>query len=508
MTRRYGKKLICVIMVGTLLISIAGCGKRRQEEDVSQDIMNLEQASKTDAEETGVGSSQNSNALEETGNKICNADLEIELPGGAHHTVKDVQIEELGVTSADIYELSENSISDEKIAEYAEMLFDNGVYEIITPYEVSNQAQLKDEQAYYTQFEPHNADGSFRFGLYHLKKSVEDNLESVDTRDAYMLQGEEILAPMQVETNLPNVRALNIVEKGLLRGFVDGKPWVMEISVSSYGEATTEDQYVEILAYALESSVYSFVIRTDDIASAEYGENCSDIAVCESEANKCLDSLGISPQQPIAVFDRVLNNENAYTQDYFKDGYRFLYSFWQEDIPFEFSQTETSLWNFLEDPKGIGVDNFVGQPHIVVDTYQNKVQMISITNYFEERTVTSENVDLISMNQVLNGMEAAIKAMNSDSYPREDSQPQEDTESQGGTLKLRYCVLPYEDDNKKVHYNMMPVWVYYQYGMDQDSYSYPLFGIQAIDGSTIGFDNCSGPLYRLFEERSVTTDEE
>lgn len=503
---RKNKRIMSFVLAFGIVMSLVGCGKKKQE-DVSKDIQNLQEATASDAEQT------QGNAL--PGETIS---FELSCSGGSEISVENLTFIDETDGSGRVYELDNKPISEAQVKVLAERLFDDGEYEVITPYLVASDSELQDERVFYeTEFNCANYDDELsRKCRYNYQVYVMEELEGRENgqlqRETYVREEGQILCPVEEDTQNPFAPAWEIFghgEIGILRGKVNGEYWMMEVLNHHLNSQVAEkrlENRTEIHIYSLREPQMCDDVAIDPVNDAIYGENRSDQKECENQAEIMLNTLGLGSPELLHttgnafMASKSLGGVETKTE-MFQDGYIFNYGLFEQDnqpkLAFQDAAVNTNelfTWSF-----GMMPDQYIPQPSMYVSTYENQVQEIYILSYMPNRRVLTDKSEMLSQEALLEKTKSGIMAYY-DCYGSGEYATSETIKNP--KLVLKYILLSFEDDNHTMHYNMMPVWVLEMENvLDNKDADVPLamFGVCAIDGSMVDFNYATRGLNCWFQ---------
>lgn len=289
------RKIISVIFISILITgSLSGCGKSGEDE-ISDSLESLQDtASSTNADDsTADGGIPNHLSYSVASNNGVSINVEADVIS-------------LGYQNAPIYEAEVIEVDDDLIAEYAEKLFDAASYDVIKPYSMFSEQELKDEQEFiYEQINSRkNRFGSDRFYCDLLR--IESYIRNYDESNVSELAEGQLIYKSDSYSSAK------------LRGLIDGEQWEL-----SYEAINGDEPQQSIKFYTCEDIDWSSsTVSMDDEAVDKYGENLSTLETSQKSAVNMLERLGYENMEVIHTGQQLYEDYN----ESWTDGYKLVFA--------------------------------------------------------------------------------------------------------------------------------------------------------------------------------------
>lgn len=487
------KTIVTLLLLSMLLGGCSGKNDKYEEVDMSL-VENQNPASFGDGNvEDSNGDDMSFGEADDIYQNDTSLSFEIHTAYDSTLTISNMEVKNTIGSSPKIYEVNPPELSDYKLRALAEKLFDNGEYDILTPYGVCDMETLKNELEYWNQYSQTESYEDNELWRVEVANHT-SNLEFLITGELPSVPSQKEEGQLQVLYNIPaelyQEKGLEVppttYSKALLRGYVDGDPWMLEVWNYYPPSAKLADHQIEIYAYnMLKVEGSPFYGETGFVKDAT---NRDDEAKAALASDTMLSKLGFGNAEKVDTVE--LARYPVYNPDGngFVQGYEFTYSMWNENMPTHFLDkgdcyiAENRNYECVEVP-----NQRCGVPEIEVDTRAGKVESVHITNYMPDRTILSKDVQLIGKEHLLEKLGIYLEQYWTFGKDGSEYALEQDEIYDYLTLTLRYVLIPFTDEHGMPHYNLMPVWVCGFRIPDLDGEEAILFGIQAIDGTCVNF---------------------
>lgn len=424
-------KVMTVIFGYVLIVSISGCGKADRD-DIAEDLYSV---NTDDADMNPVsGDDKAEERLQYTmqgsnGRKIT-VDAVIEFPD----VLKINTYEEIGV-----------HIDDGSLAEFAGAVFDNGEYEIIKPYEICSEEELKQAKVTLeTEAAGYEADA--------VPTAIRENLDDVN----YYLNNPKEITYIETVENQILYRLPDGTREWRLQGKIDGETWAVFGFASEYeGEAY---QILRLSPYDANRN-WSHTVGMSDAAVEK---NVCDLQNARNSANEAMEKLGYGDMTVIDTKQLMPEGGNMENLE----GYRFTYGKCPDGIAVLY------IDNYFAMVEGTDLKSEQEYVHVYVNA--EGVANIEFTDTYKMGDAMSENMAVMPFDKVDEIARAEMVNYLED-YSGTDITVTE--------VRMGYMTITYDG----AKYALVPAWIYYVDGGSYNTNKQGLFAINALDGGVINF---------------------
>ncbi len=479
------KKILVTIVL--ILSLCAGCSKDKRD-DVQDKLGQVQEENSGQAESTDLDANA-SYTYPETVSYVSNPDIP------ASRTTIDAKV--IAETTEDIavYGLSFVPIDDALVKSYADKLFDNGEYEVIKPFSICSEEELNAERNHAALVMEYYGEGD-RTGQKYYKlpcpglayapedviNSIDHELSSYEESDYVELAEGQLLYEEIRESyeDTPEDSTTTRRSKTRLRGMVDGEEWDMSVQYvepvggAPYGVISMSNVYSDTFVWEYGS--------ISDMNTMFFGENVVDIDEARQDAINALSKLGFEELDNIytcsvvSVDSCTLIEEGYYRYEGEKNnGYCFVFArrYGNLDVGYVAHGYGGLTITGVE---GEELGNF--QEYIYVTVTDDGIYNISFSTGYEITEKLSDESKLMDFDYI---NDAAIKFI--------EERPI--TYKYIGTIELKYVAIYYDDEG----YALVPVWIYYDSMEGTIAANEPQarFGVNALDGSIVNFENYDTP---------------
>ena len=447
--------LLSVIMSAVFLFT--ACGKAKKD-DIANDL-------KTNA---GMETSDG-NAVEEDEVSEIPDEISYVVMSGGRSTNVDAKIYADGYGDVPTFAVTECENKDEFVLKYANKLFDKGEFENIKPCEILNREELEKELQFYEErYSGSNGDSQNRYTEY-IEWMLEkfDDIKYVDYPDDNIVYT-RTEKPVFWDENGEETDSGAIItyEQARLRGYVDGRLWIMNYE-DSYDDLVIGDEiyHNEGIPYLQAYCIDEEYLVVDTLGMDETNiNNLCDRESAEGLAKQFLSRLGMSNMELLhIVHNDIWLTEKTSTVD----GYTMIFGMSENGAHLLFSYGACEANMVPTNEQNI----FAAQPYVEVQVNSNGVYGIAIRGNYNEPEIMSEETTMLSFEQINEvAKEELAKTVTRNI----------------GSIEFGYVYITYDG----LSYAIVPVWRYYEVGSERDTTDKtPALTICALDGSIIYNDN-------------------
>lgn len=442
MIRKLKKGIFFVAFICCISL-LSGCG-RANSDDIASDF----------GKEPTMDSA--TAALEDAQTSVSDASIPerveyvLESPGDDDVAAVRANVEADDFNNMKIVEMTPMVIDDEKIDDIAKLLFDNGEYKRIKPYQISSMEELQTEQE-------------------DLQEILGDNRELIGYEDlSDVLHWIEVYDETTVQEMPEEQLIYNFEEEGglnaicRLRGYVDGELWELLYQerecVNDRGVTWIENG---IRIYPLCGTSSRF-FEERGLFEVELGENLMSYENALRISQAFLEGIGFENLEPTWSYDLFVPTG---ADEGVLDGYCILFSKSIDGKPGAYMAND--LAKFRGETYGANQ----GYASVTIDS--SGISNVSVFNPYEMGEVMSDHVAMLDFWQVDEIARAYMTDMIS-------TRTEEIIYIETVTISLAYVTIAYDGQ-----YVALPVWIYL--GPDFPGLREANFGINAIDGELIEF---------------------
>lgn len=446
--------LLSIIMSAVFLFT--ACGKATKD-DIANDLK----------ENAGIVASDG-NAVEDEVSEIPDTISYVVMSGGRSTNV-DAKIYADGYGDVPTFAVTECEDKDEFVLKYANKLFDKGEFENIKPCEILNREELEKEiQFYEERYSGSNGDSQNRYTEY-IEWTLEkfDDTKYVDYPDdniVYTITEKPVAwdeAGEEIDSN-----TIITYEQARLRGYVDGRLWIMNY-MDTYDDSVIGEQiyHHENIPYFDAYCIDDEYLIADTLGMDEENvNNPCDRESAEGLARQFLSRHGMDNMELL----HIVHNDIRLTEETSTvDGYTMIFGMSHNGAHLLFSYGACEANMVPTNEQNI----FATQPYVEVRVSSKGVYEIIIRGNYDEPEILSEETTMLSFEQV----NEVAKVELANTVTRDI-----------GCIEFGYLYITYDG----LSYAIVPVWRYYEVGSERDTTDKkPALTICALDGSVIYNDN-------------------
>ncbi len=435
------------VAILSIMFLFSACGKAKKD-DIANDLWG----------NAGMDASVGNATEEGKVNEIPDTIAYMVEVGGRITTV-DAKIYAEGYGNVPTFTVEEYENKDEFVLKYAQKLFDNGefdngAFDNVGPYEILSQEKLEAELQFYKERYAEREDSNTLYLEWLLENYNEDNHEKYS---------DETIVYTTTDGDDDWVFTY---EKAKLRGYVDGRLWVMDYS-DSYNDIVEGEEiyHNDGIAYLNAYCIDEEYVIEGVLGMDETGVNnpCNRESV-EAQAKQFLERLGFDNME---LLHTVHNNIRISETESTVDGYTLIFGMSENGahLLFAYSPMRTAT--------EADTQNFVAtQPYVMVRVNSNGVYGITIHGNYAEPEVVSEQSQMLSFEQVNEIAKAEFERMINQEFAAYTI----------GSIEFGYVYITYDE----ILYAVVPAWRYYDLRSERDTTKKTaVLTICALDGSII-----------------------
>lgn len=465
-----------MIALSIISLMLSGCGKKNSvEEDFSgvQGTTATSSESTVEYDETTEGEEEHK--VEYTVSAKPGIDMVVDL------TI-DTRIPEHVVTKR----VKKVQVDDAYLASLASSIFDRGEYEVLSPAGCKLDALDETLADVYAATEQKANEYGLPIDVsvyYQLLMNTQASNETGEFVDDEVKEGAIIH-----RYEYGDEYGTGYDEEALLKGNINGAPYIMKYSAYAYGSDFKET--IGLTPYDGTLSITDFV--NSEVGEKLYGDNTVAYDTAASMAEDYIEQLGFSDYAITGCYETLYNSakqgvidpyssEHEYdesalsvgptdmgdTMNIKKNGYRFVFTPAIDSLHLS-DCGDYSRTTLVYDEYNFSTTAW-GQPSIIVEVNETGLSGIFIDNIYELEETLADDSKLLSFEQA-------------DEYAREAYEENFEYYAKLSDIALEYIIIEYEKE--KV---MVPAWVYYNGGLSGDRNA--ILAVNALDGSVVYFNH-------------------
>lgn len=466
------KLVICSLLLGMMMTSIAGCGNK--EQDIIADYQNINIVNNNENEETDTENSSNTNSNTTTTSESIPSHYETTFLGVLKNFMVTVDADVIseGYPSTSVYTVNIKDVDEAYLKDLATKIFDDGVYNVVAPYilmEPENIIVTNEKFGNTVDFEKYVA-------TQYLKKN-----KSTDTFDEsnlfyeYDAEGfgnRYMYYPLDVKSDHQTWARIE--------GKIDGKSY--ELCYMKSDLESVPRVYIHNQENGMSGS--SVFDMDDPCYSGIYGDNRCDFDEATKWAEEIMSKLNNDNYKLAKTYERLgASNGETGNLEQFLDGYRFLYAPLIDNIQCQpYSNYDTLIVYQKE-------ENKISQPSLIIDVTSAGIDCIKIMTDYEITSQSPIEGGLLSFDEINDKITEYVETKDDVDAAKMEC------------YKISYKYVLVKDEGV---YKYVPAWIYNYMrtggtnDTEVDAYEKEWIGVNAIDGTIIRFNDSSSLAYYVY----------